>query len=59
MKVTAIYMLADANPFLPESGIYKRVTGRIPVGYTQEMVEKCAREATPQGYVFVGLERAE
>lgn len=59
MKVTAIYMLADANPFLPESGIYKRVTGRIPVGYTQEMVEKCAREATPQGYVFVGLERTE
>lgn len=59
MKVTAIYMLADANPFLPESGIYKRVTGRIQVGYTQEMVEKCAREATPQGYVFVGLERAE
>lgn len=59
MKVTAIYQLADANPFLESECNYKRVTGRIPEGYTREMVEKCAREATPQGYVFVGLERAE
>ncbi len=59
MRVTAIYMKFDTNPFRQQPGDYKRVTGRIPTGYTHEMVEQCAREATPQGYVFVGLERAE
>lgn len=59
MKVTAIYQRADANPFLESECNYKRVTGRIPEGCTQEMVEQYAREATPQGYVFVGIERAE
>lgn len=59
MKVTAIYQRIDANPFLESECNYKRVTGRIPEEYTQEIVERYAREATPDGYVFVGLERAE
>ena len=49
MKVTAIYQRADANPFLEGECNYKRVTGRIPEGCTQEMVERYAREATPTG----------
>lgn len=59
MKVTAIYQRIDANPFLESECNYKRVTGRINEECTQEMVERYAREATPDGYVFVGLERAE
>ncbi len=59
MKITAIYPKEGANPFLEREGDYKRVTGRVPAGYDVDEIEHYAIAATPIGYVFVGLERAE
>lgn len=59
MKVTAIYMKFDANPFRAQSGDYKRVIGYVPAGLSDELISSYAKEAVPSGYVFVGIERAE
>lgn len=57
MKVTAIYMKFDANPFRPRPGDYKRVTGYLPAGLSDELIASYAKDAVPSGYVFVGIER--
>ena len=54
MKVTAIYMKDGVNPFC-ENG-YKRVIGWVPNEYTEMAIRNCAQQATPAGYVFVGIE---
>lgn len=59
MKVTAIYQKEGANPFLERDGDYKRLTGLVPAGYDIDEIEHYAIAATPIGYLFVGLERAE
>lgn len=59
MKVTAIYMKANANPFRVRPGDYKRVIGFLPATLSCELIASYAREATPNGYVFVGIERTE
>lgn len=59
MKVTAIYMKFDANPFRAQPGDYKRVTGYLPAGLSDELIASYAKDAVPSGYVFVGIERGE
>lgn len=59
MKVTAIYMKFDANPFRAQPGDYKRVTGYLPTGLSDELIASYAKDAVPSGYVFVGIERGE
>lgn len=59
MKVTAIYMKFDANPFRAKPGDYKRVTGYLPAGLSDELIASYAKDAVPSGYVFVGIERGE
>lgn len=59
MKVTAIYMKFDANPFRAQPGDYKRVTGYLPAGLSDELITSYAKDAVPSGYVFVGIERGE
>ena len=59
MKVTAIYMKFDANPFKTQPGDYKRVIGYIPSGLSDELIASYAKEAVPSGYVFVGVEKGE
>lgn len=59
MKVTAIYMKFDANPFKSAPGDYKRVIGYVPAGLSDALISSYAKDAVPSGYVFVGIERAE
>lgn len=59
MRVTAIYMKFDANPFRQQPGDYKRVTGTVPDGLSEELIKSYAKDAAPDGYVFVGIEKAD
>ncbi|HJE88606.1 hypothetical protein [Rikenella microfusus] len=57
MKATAIYMKFDANPFNVRPGDYKQITGLLPAGLSDELIASYAKDAVPEGYVFVGIER--
>lgn len=62
MKLRAVYLIKNANPFLPRIEDHCRqfqyaVTDEIPDDSDMKQLEAYAREKTPEGFDFLRLEK--